>query len=117
MAVYAPGQPAAAVSQVPAFCQGLCQPQCWLRSTGLAKRLGLCLGVQETTPSQWQNAVNKNHRLLESTHNRGLTWFAQSGELLDMAKSPGRQVGAGGLKAACGPKCKERPEEASRFSL
>lgn len=104
MAVDAPGQLAVAVYQVHALCQVFYQAQCWLRSTGLAKRLGLCMweapGILEDIPSQWQNAINNSHKLLRGLTAGGLTWFAQCGKLLDMTKSPGKQVGAGGAKGS-----------------
>lgn len=70
----------------------------------VSKTLGLCVweasGVPEAIPSQWQNAVNNNRRLLRGLTAGGLTWFAQCGKLLDMAKSPGKQVGAGTAKGS-----------------
>lgn len=107
--------------QVLAPCQVFYQAQCWLRSTGLAKQLGLCVweapGVPEAIPSQWQNAINNSHRLLRGLTAGGLTWFAQCGKLLDVTKSPGKQVGLELLKAACGPTCKGTLEEASGCSV
>lgn len=45
MAVYAPGQLAAAVYQVRALCQVFYQAQCWLSAgTGLAKHLAFACG-------------------------------------------------------------------------
>lgn len=53
---------------------------------------------------------------LEAPTARDLTRFSQSGKLLDVAKSPGSQVGAEGAKAACGPKCEGGLEEVSRYN-
>lgn len=120
MAMYAPGQLAAAVYQVHALCQVFYQAQCWLRSTGLAKHLAFVWGKLPV----FRKPYHHSGKML-STTTAGCWEDSQQGVwpgLLSVVNCwtwPRAQASRWGLellKAACGPTCKGRPEEASACS-
>lgn len=113
-AVYAPGQLAAAVYQV------FYQAQCWLRSTGLAKLLAFAWGKLLVF---WKPYHHSGKML--STTATGCREDSQQGVwpgLLSVVncwtwqRAQASRWGLELLKAACGPTCKGRLEEASGCS-